>query len=163
MIFIGNNCAHESPYSDSAVRTVFFFFFTCKGLTTTPSYGTVLPWHVRILAEKQKITIQRARYKNHKSLQTNSHAGIRDKNKVMSCQMKTNQTQKAAMHHLSTWEHAQLLWQRGGRRATKRQIYSVVLCCEAYHALTANKPSACASRLEKKAPRVLPDQTSSLN
>lgn len=84
-----------------------------------------------------------------------SHARIRDQRD--SCHKK-----KSCHAFRLPWEEAQPLdhtWCKGsGRQRTKRQLCSVILCFEAYCALTARKSSV----KPQNSPKVRPDRASSL-
>lgn len=128
--------------------------FTCKRKDGPPHPCAVLPGHIQILAEKQKLQ-HRAPYKQE-STNPFHRASIRD-------QMDSYR-KEAAMHRASPWEDAQPLsytrWNGSRRQRTKRWLCSVILCFGAYHALTASKSSASSFKTQN-GPRVRPDQASS--
>lgn len=132
-IFIENG-AHESPYSDYAVQTG--FFFTCKRIDHH-TLCTVLPWHIQILAEKTKVTIQgsiwkkkRERERDHKSLFHNCHACTRDK--INSCHVRWYKPDKKSCHasfvHLRT-HSAVRLYTTGKEAEDEGQRGRFTFCC----------------------------------
>lgn len=103
-----------------------------------PHPCAVLPPHIQILAEKQKLQYTAPYKQECTNPFHSSHARIRDQRD--SCH------KKAAMHFVSLERTTQPLdqtWCKGsGRQRTKRQLCSVILCFQAYCALTARKSSA---------------------
>lgn len=118
---IKNNRAHESSYSDYAVRTG---FFTCKGLTTTPLYSLTLTHSDPGRKTKNYNTELDKKNPFHKC-----HAGMRDK--INSCHVKwykpDTKTCHASLLHMRARSAVRVYTMAKKRKAEDKE--ADLLCC----------------------------------